>query len=202
MEANVRMYRAKIAAGEMTEQEANAILGKSVWEAQGKVPALWPTPRSNDSSESVETLTARGERNYGRNKNGINLTAAIIDAASPEPTRLWPTPTVQDAKNNGGPSQWKRNSDPLNVAVQRWPTPRVSMANGPSQAEIDAGNPRGRLETAVAISEMMPTPTANRWDGLQSHGVNVVSGQLNPTWVEWLMGFPLGWTDLDASGTL
>ena len=24
-------------------------------------------------------------------------------------------------------------------------------------------------------------------------------GQLNPTWVEWLMGFPLGWTDLNAS---
>lgn len=22
-------------------------------------------------------------------------------------------------------------------------------------------------------------------------------GQLNPTWVEWLMGFPLGWTDID-----
>lgn len=26
-------------------------------------------------------------------------------------------------------------------------------------------------------------------------------GQLNPTWVEWLMGFPIGWTDCDASGT-
>ncbi|MFA5165395.1 MAG: hypothetical protein WC481_07520 [Candidatus Omnitrophota bacterium] len=24
-------------------------------------------------------------------------------------------------------------------------------------------------------------------------------GQLNPTWVEWLMGYPLGWTDLNAS---
>lgn len=21
-------------------------------------------------------------------------------------------------------------------------------------------------------------------------------GQLNPTWVEWLMGWPIGWTDL------
>ena len=40
----------------------------------------------------------------------------------------------------------------------------------------------------------MPTPTANRRNGLQSHGVNVVTGSLNPTWVEWLMGFPLGWT--------
>ena len=171
MEANVRMYRAKIAAGEMTEQEANAILGKSVWEAQGKVPALWPTPRSNDSSESVETLTARGERNYGRNKNGINLTAAIIDAASPEPTRLWPTPTVQDAKNNGGPSQWKRNSDPLNVAVQRWPTPTGDDANN-----------------------------ATRQSGAYQSLTRVV-GKLNPTWVEWLMGFPLGWTDLDVSET-
>jgi hypothetical protein len=33
---------------------------------------------------------------------------------------------------------------------------------------------------------------------LQSHGVNVVPGSLNPTWVEWLMGFPLGWTVCEA----
>jgi DNA (cytosine-5)-methyltransferase 1 len=26
-------------------------------------------------------------------------------------------------------------------------------------------------------------------------------GQLNPEWVEWLMGFPLGWTDLEPSAT-
>jgi hypothetical protein len=44
---------------------------------------------------------------------------------------------------------------------------------------------------------MLPTPTANRWDGLQSHGVNVVTGSLNPAWVEALMGYPIGWTELD-----
>lgn len=27
------------------------------------------------------------------------------------------------------------------------------------------------------------------------------SGSLNPAWVEWLMGFPTGWTDLEASET-
>ena len=24
------------------------------------------------------------------------------------------------------------------------------------------------------------------------------SGSLNPNWVEWLMGYPAGWTDLEA----
>jgi DNA (cytosine-5)-methyltransferase 1 len=31
--------------------------------------------------------------------------------------------------------------------------------------------------------------------------VSETSGQLNPTWVEWLMGFPLGHTDLEPSET-
>lgn len=26
---------------------------------------------------------------------------------------------------------------------------------------------------------------------------NVIGGPLNPTWVEWLMGFPAGWTALE-----
>jgi hypothetical protein len=34
-----------------------------------------------------------------------------------------------------------------------------------------------------------------------SQSVSDVSGALNPTWVEWLMGFPLGWTALNASET-
>jgi hypothetical protein len=26
-------------------------------------------------------------------------------------------------------------------------------------------------------------------------------GQLNPPWVEWLMGWPIGWTELKGLGT-
>jgi hypothetical protein len=64
---------------------------------------------------------------------------------------------------------------------------------------------------------MWPTPRANDWKGGLKPGtkstraigdyflpdmVNLrTPGQLNPMWVEWLMGFPLGWTVLSASET-
>jgi hypothetical protein len=44
-------------------------------------------------------------------------------------------------------------------------------------------------------------------DALEKHGKHspplssAIGGQLNPMWVEWLMGFPLGWTDLEDSET-
>ena len=69
--------------------------------------------------------------------------------------------------------------------------------------------------TGFGLSEKLPTPQAsdNRDRGnmsnpsiqrrvaigkqiMLSQSVDPNSGQLNPTWVEWLMGWPLGWTDL------
>jgi DNA (cytosine-5)-methyltransferase 1 len=73
------------------------------------------------------------------------------------------------------------------------------------------------LESVVART-MWPTPTASDYRGsgptvVRKDGKNRLNdrldyateqraqngGQLNPTWVEWLMGFPTGWTDLKAS---
>ena len=47
------------------------------------------------------------------------------------------------------------------------------------------------------------TPDANCWKGgNRGNQINQqIRGPLNPTWVEWLMGFPLGWTALDVSAT-
>jgi hypothetical protein len=50
---------------------------------------------------------------------------------------------------------------------------------------------------------MWPTPTINgnynRKGASKTSGdglATAIGGSLNPTWVEWLMGFSLGWTDL------
>ncbi len=86
-----------------------------------------------------------------------------------------PTPTTQDAHNDGGPSQMRRNDLPLNAVVKMWPTP-TAKRSGPDYARMSReGSGGDDLETAVARQ----TP-----------------GQLNPEFVEWMLGFPIGWTDI------
>jgi len=136
MEGNVRMYRAKIQAGEMTEAEAEAILGKSVWEAQGKIPEMWPTP------------TAHPENS---NKNGKFKNPTLLDAV-----QQWPTPT--HGKLAGGSGAFQQIQD-------KYENNEITLEE---KKAMQAGN----------------------------------GGRLNPMWVEWLMGFPLGWTDLEDSETL
>ena len=94
-----------------------------------------------------------------------------------------------------------------------WPTPTVATA----EKEV-IGSQKGN--NLVAFAKMFPTPSATDYKGApslksvqkrareSSRGVRLgeylakemnmeVGGQLNPTWVEWLMGWPLGWTDLN-----
>ena len=66
-------------------------------------------------------------------------------------------------------------------------------------------NRSGSFVEAMAAT-MWPTPLARDWrSGKASqatHDKNFrplseqIGGQLNPTWVEWLMGWPLGWSEL------
>lgn len=79
-----------------------------------------------------------------------------------------------------------------------WPTPRANKIGGYS-------SPNFRPTLEQAVKSMFPTPKAQNARGAgQRHGDGgesldvTVGGQLNPTWVEWLMGFPIGWTDLQS----
>jgi hypothetical protein len=80
---------------------------------------------------------------------------------------LWPTPQSADAKSTIVQKGHQKN---LTHQVMKWPTPTAHNAketNSPSEAK--------RNEPTLASR---------------------VGGTLNPTWVEWLMGWPLEWTDL------
>ncbi len=68
--------------------------------------------------------------------------------------------------------------------LRRWPTPVASMAKGSSPAALTrrsgADRSNDRLDHAVMALD---------------------GGHLNPEWVEWLMGWPIGWTDLRPLAT-
>ena len=83
--------------------------------------------------------------------------------------KMWPTPVSHDAKDPiGAPAEGKRKTPNLAWRVNNWATPTV----------CGNYNKKGLSKTSG--------------DGLATQ----VGGKLNPTWVEWLMGWPLGWTDL------
>lgn len=58
-----------------------------------------PTPHSNMTT---------GAGTQGRD-GGMNIQTAVAEAQ-----KDWPTPTCNDASNNGGPAQWERVTIPLN----------------------------------------------------------------------------------------
>ena len=116
---------------------------------------------------------------------------------------LWPTPSVHVNYNRAGVSDKSGNG--LSTAVNLWPTPHRNCSNG-AGAHGDGGL---NLQTAVSL---WPTPTASsatiqdmeqaKFSGNDSNRPKYSDvksvGSLNPAWVEILMGFPLGWTDLDC----
>jgi hypothetical protein len=93
------------------------------------------------------------------------------------------------------------------------PTPSAkSYGTNQGGAMGRVGPVRPSLET-MARRGIWPTPqafdatgiTGNLWERKTKGGCSnlkdVVGGKLNPTWVEWLMGWPLGWTDCEPSET-
>ena len=103
----------------------------------------------------------------------------------PAHRNLWPTPNASpvtfDGPNCSGDGRSKPNK--LGWAVQMWPTPTARL-----------GDQRG----AQAKRYSDPARSNDLDDAVAASGT---IGQLSPTWVEWLMGFPTGWTDLEDSAT-
>jgi hypothetical protein len=179
--------------------------------------SLWRTAQCSfleDLNESLATLPRSG-----MTRNGLLWELPMLEQTIRGTefglSENWPTPDANCGKRGTQPNwQPKRKSGQtaqytINQAVrdkQTWPTPRSCSAMAatitPESAWNEKRNPN--LETVVG-RVMFPTPTChNSKEGAYPSEYNRktptlathAGGKLNPMWVEWLMGWPLAWTDL------
>jgi site-specific DNA-cytosine methylase len=127
---------------------------------------IWPTPTAQDGGKATKRW---------REDHQNNLTAAVFN-----PEKLWPTPTAMTGGENPAPSHFKkgegRHGWNLGAAVKSglWPTPA---------AVNHKGSPKNRFMGS-------PTYRGNLDEAVRTHHDDL---HLNPSWVEWLMGYPPGW---------
>jgi hypothetical protein len=152
--------------------------GGECWEQQ----TLEQTIRGTGSGLSPNGVDSFHTPNTNGLDGGSNSRRALR-----KKMQSWPTPCATDYKGSGQTGQLR---DRLDYAAERgatksktynWPTPRTKgMCGGTGSWEL--------LKKNTTIEEARQMGAGN-------------GGQLNPTWVEWLMGWPLGWTDLKPSET-
>lgn len=172
------------------------VLVLRTYELDGGALQSWQTPVADDSvNRKNGKMNSRGEpklsaevklwptptptaanaiqgANIPDGKRGATLVSAV---KRPD---MWATPTVCGNYNRKGMS--KSSGDGLATQVTRWPTPLASTTDmGTMMMQRFSGSARKK-----GVKEAQYNPL---------HG-----GQLNPEWVEWLMGWPIGATELNA----
>jgi len=162
-------------------------LGRAVLKAERE---SFPTPTETDARKGY--ASAPGPEN----RRGRQTLSGAVQS------RLWPTPKASPSGPDFARAERRGSGgDDLATAVAReelWPTPNAADGKGgrisPDETILSGQRPSGAkaqrtLREAVRRQDLhggSPPPRA---------------GALNPTWVEWLMGFPLGWTALPPSAT-
>lgn len=143
---------------------------------------MWPTPAANEfEQKDIAALLQRRERvkRLSLNGNGFGLTlgnAVRIPAASARPT---PTPTAHSATGVGVRGEGGMNIQTAVQQEQELPraTPVATAAKGSSPGSLVRKDGRDRSN-----------------DRLDHQMQAMEGGQLNPSWVEALMCWPIGWT--------
>ena len=154
----------------------------------GLLQQMWATPTCMESLPPMISKSYK-ESQTGRRKISSNLRDQVHQI-----TQMWPTPVAKES--NG--SQAFKLTDAVEATMgksmpvmqknvekwkefQMWPTPVCQDSRHATTRHLDPNNQywKSNLGEVVMSTEQTGIP-----------------GRLNPTWVEWLMGWPLGWTDL------
>jgi hypothetical protein len=136
---------------------------------------MWPTPDSASGGRQPKGGMGPTGQTLDGKKRQVDLLFAV---------KSWPTPNTIDARGGTRSGEGQRQ---ITFAVKEWPTPisrdHRSLRAGP---ETHAKNSRPLSEQVGLHDQANPNTT----------GKNRESLRLNHRFVEQLMGFPVGWTDV------
>ena len=149
---------------------------------------MFPSPLSSDHKRRGPNSSQQGLPEFVRmfptplssdhKRRGPNSSQQGL----PEFVRMFPTPT----SSCGGKESNRKTGKKLITVVSQFPTPRTKgMCGG-------TGSYR-KMKDLEAKGIITPDERKQMTAGS--------GGQLNPTWVEWLMGWPEGWTELKPLAT-
>jgi len=149
----------------------------------GSGGSAWPSPKSRNAQPSGLEADKRRWEMYST----IDLNNAVL---------LWPTPAARDWKSGkASEDTLAKNSRPLNEVVENWPTPQAQDGGRGFDYNTARRKAAGLDRTSGGkIGDSLKHEPALLPD-IEANGG---TGQLNPDWVETLMGYPPGWTDSDA----
>tara|TARA_Y100001963_G_scaffold42759_1_gene59912 strand:+ start:19 stop:588 length:570 start_codon:yes stop_codon:yes gene_type:complete len=165
---------------------------------------LWPTPTAQQAGEglSLKKLITKDGKTPRPNKRAYNPeTGQHVQITLNRAVKMWPTPRAGNfeekpetflKRNQGVRKSGKSKGKPmgsgiaLGTAVKMWPTPTTRDCKGGYRTESLT-----RKDGKSRMMDALPNAV------LDGKGTETTSGSLNPTWVEWLMGYPIGWTDFE-----
>ena len=123
----------------------------------------------------------------GGTESGSSPTPAYRAGITHKPTHSVPTPTASDHIERRSTSKEVLNPETnKSVSLDRW----VKFWPTPSSRDGKGGYIGGRIRNGKVSWDTLDVAVQH------TDNQSKTGGQLNPTWVEWLMGFPVGWTDL------
>ena len=188
-----------------------SVLGTTETE-YGYLPITYPSPRASDIEGGVvKDVKMKNGHFYRENKKGERWGVKLRDAV------MYPSPKVSD-KN---PPHMKKNKQGIphdiakgnlrGVVQEMYPPPRARDYKD-SVTTVPPSVQKGRnpsLGQKIAMKQMLPTPSASehkaRMQG-NTQASNCITalaqkekpgGRLNPEFVEFLMGYPMGWTEIE-----